>query len=86
MKKIVIGLLTALLIGVNASSAYAAQSCPKCGATVGRGENHKCCDYLGHDLKTHHTSYTGGNRHWTECSRCGKVTNEWYGEPNINGF
>ncbi|ACQ52502.1 hypothetical protein AGE29_06585 [Clostridium botulinum] len=83
MKKIVIGLLTALLIGVNASSAYAAQSCPRCGATVGRGENHKCCDYLGHDLKSHFKSYPGGDIIWSECTRCGYKTNEHIGDPHL---
>ncbi|MBY6846668.1 hypothetical protein HYI19_17900 [Clostridium botulinum] len=67
MKKIVIGLLTALILGVNVSSAYAAEACPRCGATVGRGENHKCCDYLGHVPKKDTTGT------FIFCTRCHNV-------------
>ncbi|RFM20296.1 hypothetical protein C1145_10465 [Clostridium botulinum] len=54
---------------MNVSSTYAAEACPKCGATVGRGENHKCCDYLGHDF---HSFYDHkGKLAFRECSNCG---------------
>ncbi|EKN40537.1 hypothetical protein CFSAN001627_18908 [Clostridium botulinum CFSAN001627] len=69
MKKIAIGLLTALIIGVNVSTAHAAEACPRCGATVGRGENHKCCDYLGHDFKPFHDFH--GKLVCIACRNCG---------------
>lgn len=57
--KNVIGILTALILGVNVSSAYAAESCPRCGAIiVGPFENHSCCDYLGHNTKSIQTKTT----------------------------
>ncbi|NFF11873.1 hypothetical protein EXN50_05460 [Clostridium botulinum] len=73
MKKIAIGLLTALILGVNVSSAYAAESCPRCGATVGTYENHSCCDYLGHDKKVNYNNNGNKCSVLVYCKRCGKT-------------
>ncbi|AUN03393.1 TPA: hypothetical protein PTV68_002028 [Clostridium botulinum] len=73
MKKVVIGLLTALILGVNVSSAYAAESCPRCGATVGTYENHSCCDYLGHDKEVIQNKNGNMCRVLVYCKTCGKT-------------
>ncbi|ACA56551.1 hypothetical protein [Clostridium botulinum] len=70
MKKIAIGLLTALIIGVNVSTAHAAFICNVCDARVMPGQSHSCCDYLGHVKKLHSD---GNGRGWYQCSRCGKT-------------
>ncbi|MBY6825618.1 hypothetical protein, partial [Clostridium botulinum] len=55
----------------NVSSAYAAESCHVCGARIARGENHACCDYLGHDWLIHSkVSLKDGLTVWNECTRC----------------
>ncbi|AWB17272.1 hypothetical protein [Clostridium botulinum] len=70
MKKIAIGLLTALIIGVNVSTAHAAFICNVCDARVMPGQSHSCCDYLGHVEAVHSRSDGTG---WVDCSRCRKI-------------
>ncbi|ABS34178.1 MULTISPECIES: hypothetical protein [Clostridium] len=71
MKKIAIGLLTALIIGVNVSTAHAAFICNVCDARVMPGQSHSCCDYLGGHVEAVHSR--GDGTGWVDCSRCGKI-------------
>ncbi|WP_434283759.1 hypothetical protein [Clostridium botulinum] len=68
------GILTALILGINVSSAYAAESCPRCGAIiVGPFENHSCCDYLGHNTKSIQTKNDRVCKVVVYCTRCNKT-------------
>ncbi|AJE10537.1 hypothetical protein [Clostridium botulinum] len=81
MKKIAIGLLTALIIGVNVSTAHAAFICNVCDTRVMPGQKHSCCDYIGHDWQAYSRFEPGGTTLWKECNRCDAKTKPWVGPP-----
>lgn len=56
------------------ATSNAAAVCNICGGRLISGQNHSCCDVLGHDWIPKSSFTSGGAYLWKACSRCGAET------------
>ena len=56
------------------ATSNAAAVCNICGGRLISGQNHSCCDVMGHDWYPYSGHYSNGSYLWKECNNCDAAT------------